>query len=274
MRYMTAQQIFDSVAVDFKVYDEEGMIDYFSLIKVIKRCNSDLSLAINPESEDVIKITDYKGRLPLNYESLNFALLCTREIRDVTPVKGFQIEQVTVGKKENKCSVCLEECETDYKVIQRCDKEYVEFDTFDVVKLVTTSVRGCGNDCMNLHSRSRNQIKIQGDYVHTNFQKGTVYVNYVTNMVDEDGNLLVLDHPFARDYYELACKVHILQSLHSNSDDDVERKLIMLERKLNIARGRAIGLVQTPEFTEIGDLMRYNRMKFVRRYSRPFDYGN
>ncbi len=274
MKYTTAQKIFDSVANDYSAYDNEGMIDYFSLIKIIKWCNSELSLAINPEAEDVVTITNHKGKLPDNYEALNFALLCTRERREVTPVKGFQIEYKTTHTKKNPCSVCLEECDNEFKVIQRCDKEWVEFDQFDVVRLITNSVRGCTDNCMNLRSRSRNEIKIQGDYIHTNFSDGTVYINYITNMVDADGTLLVLDHPQVRFFYELACKLHILKNLYANNDDDVRQRIADVSRDLYIEQGKAIGFVCTPEFTEIAAMFRHNRANFNRKYVRPFDYGN
>ncbi len=270
IKYKTAQQIFDSVAEDFHVYDDQGLIDYSTLIKIIRTCNSDLSLKINDESEELISIQNYSGKLPDNFEALDFALACHRETIDVTPAKGFQIEYQG-SLKTKPCSVCLEPCGPDFKVIQRCDKEYVQFDHLDVVRIVNTSVRKIKKDCINFHSRSRNEIKIEGDYVKTNFETGNIYIKYITNMSNEDGNLLVLDHPMVNAYYEWACKKQILINLLFNNDDDVVNKIKFAQFEYDKARAVAKGFVNTEEYDEIMRVLQDNRRRFHHKYVRPFD---
>lgn len=270
MKFITAQDVFNSIADDLRVYDDEGLIDYSTLIKVLKTCNSELSIKINPESKALVTITDYKGKLPDNFVALDLALLCSRKVIDNTKPSGFQLEHVTTSKCENKCSVCLEECDVDYKVVQRCDKEYLVYDELDIVNVVTTNYKYINKGCVNIHSKSGNEIKLQGDYIHSNFRDGTVYLEYTSSMEDDEGNLLVLDDDIVRPYYEWACKEHIFDMLTANNDDDTFRKWQVAERKHNQAKARARQHVGTPEYDELLHVLSNNRRKFINRYVMPF----
>lgn len=269
LKYRTARDVFDAVADDFRVYDDQNLIDYATLIKVIKKCNADLSLSINSEAEVLIEVHNFSAKLPDNFEALDLAIACEKQIVDVTPAKGFQIEYHG-SLKTNGCNVCLEPCGPDFKVIQKCDREYVQFDTLDVVRVVNTSLKRLSNNCANLKSRSKNEVKIDGDYMITNFETGYIYLRYITTMSDSEGRLLTLDHDLVNDFYEWACKLKILQNLHFNNDDDVERKIAMAKLEFRSARNQALGVVNTPEYMEVVNTLVENRRKFYRRYERPF----
>lgn len=272
LRYAPVKQLFDSIAEDFKVYDEQNQIDYSTLIKVVKTCNAELSLKINPDAEAIVEVTNYKGKLPDNFEALDFALLCSKRVVDMAPPTGFQMEQTTQRVcTGDKCDVCLVDCDVEYKVIQKTAREWVEFTDLDVVKVVNNSFRQARDMCINSRSHSKNEIKKVGDYIHTNFERGYIYLSYVASLVDEDGQLLYMDDPVVREYYELACKQHILSNLHYNYDDEVERKLDKIEFKLIKAHGKAVRYVNMIEYTELVDVLKKNREKFYIRFGFPFN---
>lgn len=273
LKYKQAQKIFDAVADDFRTYEDEDLINYSSLIKVVRECNATLSLKINPESSSLIDITDYKGKLPDNFETLSMALLCTKKMVNTTKPSGFHVEQITESQCKNPCSVCLEECEIDYKVVKKCQNEWTEFSDLDIVTIVNDTFKKVDPKAINFISRSPNEMKIQGDYIHTNFRNGTVYIEYVTNLEDEEGNLLVLDNPMTDPYYEYACKKHIIKTLYYNADDDVERKLDRISLDASRARAQAINFVNMIEYGELIDVFKTNREKFRHRFMKPFlDY--
>ncbi len=269
IKYKTVDQIFNSVAEDFRTYDDEDMINYSSLIKVIKTCNAELTLKINPESTAVVEVTDYKGKLPDNFEALNFALLCTTKLVNTTPPRGFHIENQTIDKCKS-CSPCLEECEVDYRVIRHCENQWTEYTDLDVVTVVKDTYNKVSAQSMNWRSHSRNEVKIQGDYIHTNFREGTIYLEYTTNLEDEDGNLLVLDNDLVTPYYELECKKHIIKSLYYNSDDDVERKLDRISIDAARAKKTAEAVVNMIEYNELVSVFKGNRDRFYNRFMRGF----
>lgn len=270
LKYKPATQIFDSVAEDFKVYDDEGLIDYSTFIKVIKHCNSKLSLKINPESNKLITITDYKGKLPDNFKVLNLALACTKRTIEITKPSGFQVEQVTTSKCDNKCTVCLEECDVDFKIIQKCNNEFVTFDNLDLVRVVNTKHEFLGENCLNYHSRSYNEIKIQGDYIQTNFREGSVYIEYTTTLEDRDGVLLVLDDDMVQPYYEWACKKQALSNMLFNNDDAVGDKYKIADFELKNAKVEAIQYVNAIEYNELMGTLIAGRQRFQQQFSKPF----
>jgi len=58
-----------------------------------------------------------------------------------------------------------------------------------------------------------------------------VYISYQGAMEDEDGNLLVLDHPYCNEYYEYALKERILENMVF-AGENVGQQLALIAQKL------------------------------------------
>lgn len=102
-----------------------------------------------------------------------------------------------------------------------------------------------------------------------------VYLNYQGMLEDEDGNLLVLDHPMINEYYEFAIKERILQNLYLNGEPDIERRLHYMEGKLREARHDALQIAYMPDFSLIKSTMSIQRRKMNEIHVAPFSryYG-
>lgn len=98
---------------------------------------------------------------------------------------------------------------------------------------------------------------------------GTVYLNYLGNLEDEKGNLLVLDHPMVNEYYEYAIKQRILENLYMNGEDVVQ-KMQLIEQRLRPARSNALSMVNTPDFKEMYNLWKMNREAMYGKYYNMF----
>jgi hypothetical protein len=85
-----------------------------------------------------------------------------------------------------------------------------------------------------------------------------VYINYTGDMIDDEGNLLVPDHPLLNDYYEYALKRRVIENLIFD-DSDNGSKLQLIEQRYREARNNALGMVNTPDFKELKDLHDLNR---------------
>ena len=75
-KYRTFDDLIDSVRIDLYSWNLEGLINPQQLIKVAMRVNYDLGLRINPSRSKVIDIVKGKGKLPEDFDVLNFALVC------------------------------------------------------------------------------------------------------------------------------------------------------------------------------------------------------
>jgi len=83
LEYRTFDELLDSVKIDLKTYDLEGMIEGQELLKIAIRINRELGLKLNPNQQECIEIHDNKGRLPINFHVLNYALICEEKSSNV-----------------------------------------------------------------------------------------------------------------------------------------------------------------------------------------------
>lgn len=106
---------------------------------------------------------------------------------------------------------------------------------------------------------------------------GKLYINYQGILEDDDGNLLVLDHPEINMYYESAVKERILQNLYFNEGDEKSRTLWKeMQQIYKQDRQRALSIVNTPEVYEMQQTYQLMRRQKEWRYFNPFSkyYGN
>ena len=89
---------------------------------------------------------------------------------------------------------------------------------------------------------------LKNNFFVTNFSDGTVYLNYQSLMEDDEGNLIILDHPITDEYYEYALKQRIYENLYLNGEPSVYNMLMLIEQKLRIARTNALSYINTPDF--------------------------
>lgn len=273
MKYKSAQDIFDSVQEELDVYAQEGKIDTSKLIKVIKECNAFLNLDINDEKNVLLEVKNYKVKLPNDFIALNFAILCKIVKYSDNKPSGFQVEYKDVTcKDKSPCALCT--CESDcgeFVIFQKCPDSFVEYTYYDLVKLVGTPTGVINSGCFNLTAQSINEISIKNGWLYSNFESGFIYINYVSDMVDEDGNLLVIDHDLINPYYEASCIYKIYRTLYSNHEGDELQRMQFWKQELKEAKALAANVRSTPEYNVLTDLFRHNRKKFYNKYIRYFE---
>ena len=76
LQYRTFEELLDSVKIDLRTYDLEGMIDDQTLIKVAQRVNYDLGLKINSNRTRMLEVSNHRAKLPSDFYVINHALLC------------------------------------------------------------------------------------------------------------------------------------------------------------------------------------------------------
>ena len=117
LRYRTFDQLLDDVMIDFQKYSLENMIEPQTLIKVVKKVNYDLGLRINQTKEVILEVTHNKVKLPDDFYTFNFALICNDYVVHTGyNVGGTNIQEVpytevpstvdTCAAPTVNCSVC------------------------------------------------------------------------------------------------------------------------------------------------------------------------
>lgn len=277
-RYRTFDELLNEVATDFVQYNNEGMIEPGQLIKVAQRVNYDLGLRIHGTKEKVLDIEKSKTRLPDDFYVLNYAFLCGKYTVTQPILHGRQTEDVILsadlckkcGAPDPECScekTYTVECKTGEKVyVQVVEKRGFEtktYETFDRIHISTSTGK---KDALD--NRGNNGY-IKNGFIYTSLEQGKLYISYQGALEDEDGNLLVLDHPMINEYYEYALKQRLLENLFMNGEE-VSAKMQLVEQRLRAARNNALTIVNTPDFAEMKALWEMNRKAQYGKYYDMF----
>jgi hypothetical protein len=277
-KYRTFDQLLDEVATDFITYSTEGMIEPGQLIKVAQRVNYDLGLRIHGTKEKVLEIQKNKTKLPDDFYVLNYAMLCGKYTVSQPVLQGRQTENVILN--ESYCSKCgvpdpectcektyTVECNTGEKIfVQVVEKRAYETRTYETFERLSISPVTGKKDALTTNGHTG---YIKNGFIYTNVEEGRVFISYQGALEDDEGNLLVLDHPMINEYYEYAIKQRILENLYMNGEE-VTQKMQLVEQRLRAARNNALTIVNTPDFAEMKQLWETNRKAQYAKYYDMF----
>lgn len=270
LNYMTLNQLMASVESDMKKYADNGMIDRGDIIKVVRKVNEDIGLKIYREREAIIEICDFKGELPLDFMSLQMAVACTIEHAYIGPsVFGTHTYETNIPVTPYSNATCLNECGGCFWVTQQFKDKVVKYDKLTPLKLTKRAMNHASENCINFGwNRSGYDVDIDEGQLITGFREGKIYISYLADLVDEEGNLLLLDHPLTTEYYEYSVKKQLLENFMMNNDADVSQKLLYIKNELREAKIRALNFVTTPEYDEIVGMYQNNRRSFYNKYHK------
>jgi hypothetical protein len=280
LKYKTFDELVHEVSLDFITYNNEAMIEPGQLIKVAQRVNYDLGLRIYGTKEKILDIDKKKVRLPDDFYVLNYAYLCGKYTVSEDVMHGRHTENVilnsdTCKKCGNPDPVCScestysVECKTGEKVyVQVVEKRKTEIKTYEQFQPITIAT---STGRMNaLDDKGKGNIAyVKNNYLYTNIEEGKVFISYQGNLEDDDGNLLVLDHPMINEYYEYALKLRLLENLYI-AGEDVAQKMQLIEQRYRAARNNALSIVNTPNFSDMYSLWTMNRKAMYNKYYDKF----
>lgn len=161
-------------------------------------------------------------------------------------------------------------------VIEYQYNEVREYREFEQITMVPS--KEATSFCINTSFHNcRHQGNIRDGYLHLpTYAHGKLYICYLGAMQDDEGNLLVLDHPKINEWYEWALKERIYTNLYIGGEPDMERRLQLIQNETKRARAESLSIVATPDFYELKKVIENNRKAMYAKYLHPFSklYGN
>lgn len=284
LKYITFDQLMDSVEQDMELYSTENMIDRQRLIKIVKEVNADLGIKINKESDVLLEVKDKRAELPLNFRYLQAIFLCEATGKTRRPgIGGDHVQQIPVkpslvetpcygsgvicptGSFEDNANGCYFLAKYPYGT------EELEYMITSPVRLTQRALSTCGmRNCLGHDDKLAYEVDINEGIILTNFDKGTLYVSYLADMVDEDNNILIMDHPLVRPYYEYAVKKRLLENWFLTNDAEVGDKLKYVIQMMQQSRLQAQNYVNGIGYNEVVNHFNNKRNKFLARYVNMF----
>lgn len=278
LSYKTFDELLSEVSKDFISFDMEGMIEPAQLIGVATKINYDLGLRIHSTKERVLDVDHKTTRLPDDFYVLNHAFLCDSYTIKIPVPAGRHTEDVILdpnccrrcGLPDPTC--CCEktyttQCGDHIQVIEKRKFETRIYDRFERIYIKPSKFVKPG--CVNSLYQTAHEAYIKNGFLYTNLDCGHLYINYEGSMEDEEGNLIVLDHPMINEYYEYALKERILENMYLNGEDVIQR-LQYTQQKLRDARVYARHIVNTPDYAEFKRIWELNRKAQYQKYYDPF----
>ena len=109
LKYRTFNQLLEDVTVDLNTFALENMIEPQTLIKLARKLNYELGLRINQQKEAVLEVCHGKIKLPDDFYTWNYGLICS-EFRDVVGYDGYasgtNIQEVPYVETPGHIDVC------------------------------------------------------------------------------------------------------------------------------------------------------------------------
>ena len=144
------------------------------------------------------------------------------------------------------------------------EKEYVNVCKVEMIPPVHFGPR---HDSLTQNGRVAAYLK-NGWIYFPGKNEGLVRLTYVSEMENEEGEYITLDHPLVNDYYEYAIKERIFENLLLAGHSQYSQRYDLMRQKKAENKLVANGYVNTPGYREMKRAHRKNRAKSYHKYYR------
>jgi len=121
LKYRTFNQLLDDVQVDFQNLSLQNMIEPQQLIKVAKRVSYDLGLRVFKTKEVLLEICKGNVKLPDDFYTLNYALVCDEVTEIIGSPQGTWIEERPLITPYKTTSTTIDVCTPPIVNCQSCN---------------------------------------------------------------------------------------------------------------------------------------------------------
>jgi len=121
LKYRTFDSLLNDVQVDFQNLSLQNMIEPQQLIKVAKKVNYDLGLRIFKTKEALLEVEKHRVRLPDDFFTLNFALICDEVVVHEPVNQGTWTEEKPFIVPYQQTSTVIDTCVDSPPNCQKCN---------------------------------------------------------------------------------------------------------------------------------------------------------
>jgi len=255
IKYIKAEELINIVKEELYSYYETNQLDESILYSKLSRLMGNFRLDTYPTEFCLVEVKNFKAKLPEDFYKACQVLGCFKKrvcnydrSEETWTIKKEEVCEFSLC--ESICSACTDDCGNIYRIIQkfhRYPEEYV-YNEFEVLCPTKDSRACCTKDSINLRSTSSNQIRIDEEYIHTEFPDGMIYLNYLQKLEGEE--FLIPITPTVKDWLIEELMTHSLKILYINGVTDIQQRLGLLKRDLEAKQINARNILKTFEFSD------------------------
>jgi len=276
INFIPVDSLLEEVRLMLSSYYEKDMLDDVVFYPIIKEALSKLGAKIYPVNSKIIRIQNYKGKLPNDFYKLILALGCfdytittgtdssNPKLYDITPE---QFDDYLISKPS---ITGLDECGANFYLVQRFETFTTSYSSISPLSVSTNSMPYCTNNCFNKNISSPDQIQVDkhNSTLLTNFNNGFVYLEYLQNLeidTEEGKDILIPDFGPIRRWIKALCIETAFKFIYFNNySSETERKLMRAEKDTYIAETEAKSFTRRSDIDDF-----YNMRKvFFGRYNK------
>lgn len=275
--FKSASHIFSKVRRDLSSFADANLIDEGEFPTYVKEVLRMLGIGVYKESEAVVKVKNYKAKLPCNFVQLYAAYKCTPTVNtnDVIHQQGQPISvynDITweILEASGDCSITTPNVTSpDPRIIEHISvRQYVREQTVDlnftnpILLRLSPNVKRdrCAEDCQNTLSTSPFEIAISNGYLLTNFKEDAIYMKFYEFPMDDDGIPMVEDEERLEKCIEFYIKYQLMLNWWTNGTvPNLENRWQFYEKEYNFWFAERKYFQKTPAFAMMVNTIRKNR---------------
>lgn len=282
--YIKLSQVMASVTSDLSLYDDASLIDEDRIVKIIAECNEKLGERIYQSKACRIIVKDYIGPVPSDLWKIENMFATSTVTSPYIETEGgivFGATQAvyTLGTPpkmlsgdrlipvKTQCTTC-----GDGYYISTIERNYIEKTYKHIYPLILSETvnSACADYAPCTRWRGEYQVDMGDGEFKFSFKDGEVFVAYLGDMVDEEGEIVIPFHPRLNQYYEFAIKEKILEDIYLNSEADVAQKLQYVSQKKSAAYYDAWTYIQTAKAGQWTKMKKKAQMDYYNKWFRAF----
>lgn len=161
------------------------------------------------------------------------------------------------------------------KILQYCSADIRCYEQFERLYIEPHTTPTAFNQ-ENRYITARNYGSISNGFLYVpGIECTKVYLWYLGDLEDEEGNLLVLDHPLINSYYSWSLKLSLLENLWMNGEDLLQ-KVKYAHEQVESYRQRAHSIANMPDFRQCIGTIQTLKRNWNRQFYHPLSryWGN
>lgn len=268
--FKSAAPLFSKVRRFLTSYNAANAIDDGEFPTYVGEVLGSLGIGIFAEKDAVVKVKNFKAKLPRDFSVLYAAYKCTPSLNTkdtIHPQGGVSVfNDITWEVLEASPGCEIDVCTSNTKVIEKVTvRQFVKEEhlTTNFVNPVllrlspNTKRDKCLHDCANLLASSVYEITLDEGFIYTNFDNDAILLKYYALPLDENGIPSIPDIEWVERAIEWYIIYRItLQWWYNSSVPDLEKRLQYAEAKYNEFYDKSKFWIKHPSFSRVINLIR------------------
>lgn len=245
MYFVHSDQIFAEVKEDLSSYFATGALDDLMFPIWTEYCLKRLRKGTLVKSEQIVRITNGRGELPDDFDSVRSARICEINHKSImSPVTHYRSIDTRLtpidpcecpSKLECSCNPCKPDSE--YQVTYKTNSEVLfTFKTGRVLHPGKVAKDSMSDDCFYVPPSCHYKYDISGCHIYTDAPTDSLFLEYYAKYRDEDGNPMIPDNIYIQSYIKDYIKYKLFEKLLNMTTDEsfsqVNYKYQLAEKKM------------------------------------------